>query len=133
MINEWSILKRSVILNDKLIIYELIIHWTVDTWSLIIIMKYPKSIQKLINEFSNLPTVGPKTAERYVFYLLNAVLEHIQPSWHRLYLRWIHGRFCMHGRFGAERCLYFRWHLLSAMQLLLYGVRNGHWLVHLSV
>lgn len=33
-------------------------------------MKYPNSIQKLIDEFSNLPTVGPKTAERYVFYLL---------------------------------------------------------------
>ena len=33
-------------------------------------MKYPKSIQNLINELSQLPTVGPKTAERYVFYLL---------------------------------------------------------------
>jgi len=33
-------------------------------------MKYPKSIQNLIDEFKNLPTVGPKTAERYVFYLL---------------------------------------------------------------
>lgn len=33
-------------------------------------MKYPKSIQNLIDQFRNLPTVGPKTAERYVFYLL---------------------------------------------------------------
>jgi recombination protein RecR len=33
-------------------------------------VKYPKSIQNLIDEFKNLPTVGPKTAERYVFYLL---------------------------------------------------------------
>jgi len=33
-------------------------------------MKYPRSIQNLINEFSQLPTVGPKTAERYVFSLL---------------------------------------------------------------
>lgn len=33
-------------------------------------MKFPESIQKLINEFAKLPTVGPKTAERYVFYLL---------------------------------------------------------------
>jgi recombination protein RecR len=33
-------------------------------------MKYPKSIQNLIDIFSILPTVGPKTAERYVFYLL---------------------------------------------------------------
>ncbi len=33
-------------------------------------MKYPRAIENLINEFSRLPTVGPKTAERYVFYLL---------------------------------------------------------------
>lgn len=33
-------------------------------------MKYPRSIQNLINQFSKLPTVGPKTAERYVFHLL---------------------------------------------------------------
>lgn len=33
-------------------------------------MRFPSSIQKLINEFAKLPAVGPKTAERYVFYLL---------------------------------------------------------------
>ena len=33
-------------------------------------MKFPEPIQKLINQFSKLPTVGPKTAERYAFYLL---------------------------------------------------------------
>ena len=33
-------------------------------------MKFPASIQKLITEFSKLPTVGPKTAERFAFYLL---------------------------------------------------------------
>jgi len=33
-------------------------------------MKYPRAIQNLINELSRLPTVGPKTAERYVFFLL---------------------------------------------------------------
>jgi len=33
-------------------------------------MKYPRSIQNLIDQFMHLPTVGPKTAERYVFYLL---------------------------------------------------------------
>ena len=33
-------------------------------------MNYPKAIQNLITELSQLPTVGPKTAERYVFYLL---------------------------------------------------------------
>lgn len=40
-------------------------------------MKYPEYIQELIDLFSKLPSVGPKTAERYVFYLLN------QPASHR--------------------------------------------------
>lgn len=31
---------------------------------------YPKSIQNLIDEFAKLPSIGPKTAERFVFYLL---------------------------------------------------------------
>jgi len=34
-------------------------------------MRYPLSIQNLITKLSLLPSVGPKTAERYVFYLLN--------------------------------------------------------------
>ncbi len=33
-------------------------------------MKFPKNIQNLIDDLSELPTVGPKTAQRYVFYLL---------------------------------------------------------------
>ena len=33
-------------------------------------MKYPRAIQSLIEKLSELPSVGPKTAERYVFYLL---------------------------------------------------------------
>lgn len=33
-------------------------------------MQYPPSIQNLIDKLAKLPTVGPKTAERYVFYLL---------------------------------------------------------------
>jgi len=33
-------------------------------------MTYPKSIQNLIDFFKELPSVGPKTAERYVFQLL---------------------------------------------------------------
>ncbi|MFA5029547.1 MAG: recombination mediator RecR [Patescibacteria group bacterium] len=33
-------------------------------------MNYPKSIQNLINQFAKLPSIGPKTAERLVFYLL---------------------------------------------------------------
>lgn len=41
-------------------------------------MQYPASIQNLINFFSKLPTVGPKTAERYVFYLLQQNPEELQ-------------------------------------------------------
>jgi len=33
--------------------------------------KYPPTIQRLIDEFSHLPTIGPKTAERFVMHLLN--------------------------------------------------------------
>ncbi len=33
-------------------------------------MNYPKSIQNLIDQFTKLPGIGPKTAERLVFYLL---------------------------------------------------------------
>ena len=33
-------------------------------------MPYPQSIQNLIDSFETLPGVGPKTAERFVFYLL---------------------------------------------------------------
>jgi len=31
---------------------------------------YPSSIQNLIDKFSKFPTVGPRTAARFVFYLL---------------------------------------------------------------
>lgn len=41
-------------------------------------MKFPQSIQNLISHFSQLPTVGPKTAERYVFYLLKQDPEMLQ-------------------------------------------------------
>jgi len=41
-------------------------------------MRYPKAIQILIDKFSELPSVGPKTAERYVFYLLNQAEDKIQ-------------------------------------------------------
>jgi len=41
-------------------------------------MRYPASIQNLIDHFSKLPTVGPKTAERYVFYLLRQHPEWLQ-------------------------------------------------------
>lgn len=41
-------------------------------------MPFPKSIQNLINYFTSLPTVGPKTAERYVFYLLKQHPEDLQ-------------------------------------------------------
>ncbi len=41
-------------------------------------MKFPLSVQNLISHFSKLPTVGPKTAERYVFYLLREHSEELQ-------------------------------------------------------
>jgi recombination protein RecR len=41
-------------------------------------MRYPASIQNLIDHFCKLPTVGPKTAERYVFYLLKQHPESLQ-------------------------------------------------------
>lgn len=39
---------------------------------------YPKSIQKLIDLFSKFPTVGPRTAGRFVFYLLKLPKEEIE-------------------------------------------------------
>jgi len=36
---------------------------------------YPKPIQKLIDLFSRFPTVGPRTAARFVFYLLKTKKE----------------------------------------------------------
>jgi len=41
-------------------------------------MNYPKAIQDLINHLKKLPSVGPKTAERYVFYLLNQPNDDLQ-------------------------------------------------------
>ncbi len=41
-------------------------------------MKYPLAIQNLIDQLSQLPSVGPKTAERYVFYLLKKNPEDLQ-------------------------------------------------------
>ncbi len=41
-------------------------------------MKFPSSIQNLINKLTDLPSVGPKTAERYVFYLLNQPQNYLQ-------------------------------------------------------
>lgn len=41
-------------------------------------MPYPLPIQKIIAHFSKLPSVGPKTAERYVFALLKYTDEELQ-------------------------------------------------------
>lgn len=38
---------------------------------------YPKSIQELIKRFSKFPTVGPRTAARFAFYLLSAPKKEI--------------------------------------------------------
>lgn len=39
---------------------------------------YPPSIQKLIAQFSKFPTIGPRTAARFVFYLLKIPNEEIK-------------------------------------------------------
>jgi recombination protein RecR len=39
---------------------------------------YSKSIQKLIDLFSKFPTVGPRTASRFVFYLLKVPNEEVK-------------------------------------------------------
>jgi len=41
-------------------------------------MEYPKPIQKLIDRFSEFPTVGPRTAGRFVFYLLSLSKEELE-------------------------------------------------------
>jgi len=39
---------------------------------------YPKTIQKLIDIFAKFPTVGPRTAARFVFYLMRAKKEEVE-------------------------------------------------------
>lgn len=39
---------------------------------------YPPSVQKLIDLFSRFPTVGPRTAARFVFYLMKLTKEEIE-------------------------------------------------------
>lgn len=39
---------------------------------------YPKSIQKLIDEFTKFPTIGPRAAARFVFYLIKLPEKNIK-------------------------------------------------------
>lgn len=39
---------------------------------------FPASIQKLIEQFAKFPTVGPRTASRFVFYLLKTPKEQVK-------------------------------------------------------
>jgi len=41
-------------------------------------MRFPRAIANLIEAFSQLPSVGPKTAERYVFHLLKSSPEKLE-------------------------------------------------------
>ncbi|MEI6836086.1 MAG: recombination mediator RecR [Candidatus Falkowbacteria bacterium] len=41
-------------------------------------MRFPRAITNLIEAFSQLPSVGPKTAERYVFHLLKSSPEKLE-------------------------------------------------------
>ena len=47
-------------------------------------MNYLPSIQKLIDLFSKFPTVGPKTAARFVFYLLKSDKKHTDELVHSI-------------------------------------------------
>ncbi len=40
--------------------------------------QFPPAIQQLLEQFAKLPGIGPKTAERYVFYLLKRPSEEIE-------------------------------------------------------
>lgn len=46
----------------------------------------PKSIQNLIDEFAKLPSVGPRQAARFVFYLLNEPKEDIEKFAKKLFI-----------------------------------------------
>lgn len=45
-------------------------------------IKYPENIQNLINLIAKLPSIGPKTAERLVFYLIKQPTQELEKlSW----------------------------------------------------
>ncbi|MDP2934324.1 MAG: toprim domain-containing protein [bacterium] len=46
----------------------------------------PKPIQQLIDEFAQLPSVGPRQAARFVFYLLNQPKEEIEKFAKKLFI-----------------------------------------------
>lgn len=48
-------------------------------------MNYPKSIKDLIESLSKLPTVGPRTAERFVIHLLKQPQEDLEEIAKRIY------------------------------------------------
>ncbi len=47
-------------------------------------MEYPNSIKKLIKTFSKLPGIGPKSAEKLTFYILNNTEEFAQEFSHQI-------------------------------------------------
>jgi len=46
----------------------------------------PKPIQQLIDEFAKLPSIGPRQAARFVFYLLNQPKEEIEKFAKKLFI-----------------------------------------------
>lgn len=66
---------------------------------------YPKNIQNVINVFSRLPGIGPKTAERLVFYLLDNHLDEFSYA-----LQQINGSIQK-----CTQCLNFSTHTLCAI------------------
>lgn len=55
---------------------------------------YSESIKKLINLFSKFPTVGPRTATRFVFYLLKIPKEEVQELTESIFLLRERVKFC---------------------------------------
>lgn len=69
-------------------------------------MNYPPAIQKIINQLSEIPTVGPKTAERYVLFLIKqpaAWLHSLADSLNGLPANIVHCSLC-HALSAASPC-----------------------------
>lgn len=60
-------------------------------------MRLPSPLERLVSLFSRLPSVGPKTAERYVFYLLKQrpqLIEELSEALHDLPKKVMHCDLC---------------------------------------
>lgn len=65
-------------------------------------MNYPRYIQDLIQHLSRWPSVGPKTAERYVFYLLKQKPDYLKNLADTIYKLPENIKYCEHCRSLSE-------------------------------